>query len=397
MGLSSDLVSQFTKITNDSNGKKSDMQLRGTITKYDEKLFVQLDGSNELTPIARTVEVAEGDRVEVTIANHSATVTGNLSDPAIGVMRAGQLESKITQTAEQIRLELSNEATKFNSALTLTASEIRSEVQNGINGLDSKITQNADSISTIVQNQDEFSEFKQTVEGFSFMGAGGTVQITGGDINLTGAITFNDLNQEVKNGMDATTDLANQALNSATSANGIATDALNKANEAIGDASTALSRANSAYNYASSITIPGYLESTKITKTTIESPTIEGNEIKVYGTFQTIGLDNDGNRVSTGYMGAASGMDGDGTRTTGVALSYAWNPNTHEVSDSYVIVTNAGVRLQHGVNSVTVSDDGIYLEAPDNVIHLNTPGSGAAFYNGVEIGTGAGTVTAVWG
>ena len=496
MSLSSDLASQFAKVTNDSSRNTNGTKLYGTITMLGEVPHVKLDGTEELTPISRTVEVAEGDRVEVMIANHSATVTGNLTDPSIGIVRAGNLETRIEQTAKQITLTaedlekkltasitetaegirsevsdldgrlsgnittvengirndmtnslasmsdtltgLSNDLTglgedltgleestnssistinasiesitlnvsNLDSKITQTAAEIRSEVsaevtdlnatiantETGIRdtisvevaSLDSKITQTATSIQTDVSAKfktvdgeiEKFSTFKQTVEGFSFMGTGGTVKINGGDINLTGAISFSDLS-------DATT--KQQEIDSiAADAN----DAWNRAGTAIHDASDAWNKAVEAYDVATSITIPNYIKSTYISSTEIQSPTIKGNNISVYGTFQTIGYDGV-SQVTTGYMGAAMGKDNYGNDTLGVALSNSWDSSDYTLGTNYVIVTNAGARIQSSNNRVVVTDEGIYL---------NTTGSSKAYYNGTEIGSGsATTVTAVWG
>ena len=480
MGLSSELASQFAKVTNDSSRNTNGTKLYGTITMLGEVPHVKLDGTEELTPISRTVEVAEGDRVEVMIANHSATVTGNLTDPSIGIMRAGNLETRIEQTAKQITLTaedlekkltasitetaegirsevsdldgrlsgnittvengirndmanslasmsdtltgLSNDLTglgedltgleestnssistinasiesitlnvsNLDSKITQTAAEIRSEVsaevtdlnativdtETGIRdtisvevaSLDSKITQTATSIQTDVSAKfetvdgeiEKFSTFKQTVEGFSFMGTGGKVKINGGDINLTGAISFSDLS-------DATT--KQQEIDGISNT---ATSALNTANEA--------------YDVATSITIPNYIKSTYISSTEIRSPSIKGNEISVYGTFQTIGYDGV-NQLPTGFMGAAMGKDSYGNDTFGVALSNTWNSSDGTIGNSYLIVTNSGVRMQHDNNRVIVASNGIYL---------NTTGTNKAYYNGVEIGSGSGG-TAVFG
>ena len=169
------------------------------------------------------------------------------------------------------------------------------------------------------------------------------------------------------------------------------TEVQNEINSASEDAAEATELANSAssaasgaYSVARSIANGSYVGGTFIDKTTIKAPTIIGNEIKVYGTFQTVGL----NENVTGYRGAAQGMTADGTETYGVALSYAWNPDTYEVSDKYVIVTDAGIRMQAGTNRIVVTAGAINI----------TTGVGKAYYNGVEIGSGeAGTVTAVWG
>ena len=513
MSLSSELASQFAKVTNDTNRNTNGTKLHGTITMLGEVPHVKLDGTEELTPISRTVEVAEGDRVEVMIANHSATVTGNLTDPSIGIMRAGNLESKITQTAEQIQLQVSDLEKNLDSKITQTATEIRSEVsdldgrfsenvttvENGIRNdmatslasmsetltqvessirddlgteisgleertnssistinasietltfnvsdLDSKITQTAteirsevsakvtdlnativntetgirDTISVEVANLDskitqtatsiqtevsakfetvdgeieKFSRFQQTVEGFSFMGTGGTVKINGGDINLTGAISFSDLSdattkqQEINN----ISDTANSALNTANSASSTASNAQTLANTAISDASNAYDAATSAKGVAKSIANGKYLNGTFIDGKSIKSPLIEGNEIKVYGTFQTL-YDDGINPTPTGYMGAAMGkalVNDKEVDSFGVALARTWDENSYNVSDSYVIVTEYGVRLQYKTNSLTLSSNGIWL----------TTNSGKAYYNKVEIGSGsASTVTAVWG
>ena len=467
MGLSSELASQFAKVTNDSSRNTNGTKLYGTIAMLGEVPHVKLDGTEELTPISRTVEVAEGDRVEVMIANHSATVTGNLTDPSIGVVRAGNLESKITQTATEIRSEVSDLDGRFSenittvengirndmanslasmsdtltglsnnltglgedltgleestnssistinasiesitlnvsnldSKITQTAAEIRSEVsaevtdlnatiantETGIRdtisvevaSLDSKITQTATSIQTDVSAKfetvdgeiEKFSTFKQTVEGFSFMGTGGTVKINGGDINLTGAISFSDLS-------DATTKQQeiDNIGNTAASALSTATSAQSLANTAITDASDAYDAATSARDVAKSIANGSYLKGTFINGKKISSPEIEGNNIKVYGTFQTIGNNGD-SQVTTGYMGAAKGLDAQGNDTYGVALSYAWNSSTLEVSDKYLIVTNGGVRMQAGNHSMTITSNGCYVDGK----LIGTAGSTAVF------------------
>ena len=148
--------------------------------------------------------------------------------------------------------------------------------------------------------------------------------------------------------------------------------------------------ADIARDLAKSIANGQYLKGTFIDGKSIKSPTIEGNEIKVYGTFQTIGNDSVG-MATTGYMGAAQGMDADGNTTFGVALSYTWNEADYSVGDNYVIVTNGGVRLQSGDNRIILTP---------NSIRINT-GSSKAYYNDEELGSGSGgsggTVVAVWG
>lgn len=89
MTLSNDLISQFVKITNDKADTKKESTVYGTVVEYNGSLYARLDGSDRLTPISKTVTAKAGERVAITIKNHNATVTGNLSSPAA---RSGDVE-----------------------------------------------------------------------------------------------------------------------------------------------------------------------------------------------------------------------------------------------------------------------------------------------------------------
>lgn len=336
MAVSSELISEFAKITNDRKASRIDeVTLYGEVIEYQDMICVKFDGTEEITPVTTVVEkdeqgnitnykygaasVKTGDRVSVNLKNHSATITGNLSDPP-----AGRAEFKVNENDIMARVGATEMWIK-NEGVTFTG----------------------------------LSEGTTTIDG----GCIKTGTIDADHLNLTGSISFGDLTTEVQN-----------EINSASEDAAEATELANNASSA----------ASGAYSVARSIANGSYVGGTFIDKTTIKAPTIIGNEIKVYGTFQTVGL----NENVTGYMGAAQGMTADGTETYGVALSYAWNPDTYEVSDKYVIVTDAGIRMQAGTNRIVVTAGAINI----------TTGVGKAYYNGVEIGSGeAGTVTAVWG
>lgn len=89
MSLSSDLISAFAKITKDTTKKKSEKTVYGTIRESGGVKYVQLDGSELLTPISTTTNMIAGERVTVMIKNHTAIVTGNVSSPAA---RVGDVE-----------------------------------------------------------------------------------------------------------------------------------------------------------------------------------------------------------------------------------------------------------------------------------------------------------------
>ena len=82
MDLSNNLVSQFVKITNDREKQTQQQQskLFGTAVIYDDKQYVQIDGSDLLTPADSTVHIKDGERVTVSINNHTAIIDGNVSD-----------------------------------------------------------------------------------------------------------------------------------------------------------------------------------------------------------------------------------------------------------------------------------------------------------------------------
>ena len=503
MGLSSELASQFAKVTNDSSRNTNGTKLYGTIAMLGEVPHVKLDGTEELTPISRTVEVAEGDRVEVMIANHSATVTGNLTDPSIGIMRAGNLESKITQTAEQIQLQVSDLEKNLDTKITQTATEIRSEVsdldgrfsenittvENGIRNdmtnslasmsdtltglsndltgleestnssistinasietltfnvsdldskitqtaaeirsevsaevtdlnativntetgirdtinvevanLDSKITQTATSIQTDVSAKfktvdgeiEKFSTFKQTVEGFSFMGTGGTVKISGGDINLTGAISFSDLSDATtkQQEIDGIGSTADSALDLATTANGTANTALETANGAADDAYDAYSRATTAINNAKKLANGTYSGGTFIDGTSINSPVIVGGELFAVDKTSYAQMTSNGLYMYT-----------DGHANPKVRISYssssATNPQVDLIlgagNDNDSSYTNRFF-IQKGTDRTGL----YYYDGEGNLSGLTFMSNSRIEVHGTGIGTST-TVTAVWG
>lgn len=99
MALSTRLKSQFAKVMNasdvETNTKKT---LMGTAVEYGDRIYVQLDGSDQLTPLHdRIAGVKDGDRVTIEIDNHSASLTGNLSDPAAGTTTVAGIEDQVAQ------------------------------------------------------------------------------------------------------------------------------------------------------------------------------------------------------------------------------------------------------------------------------------------------------------
>ena len=89
MSLSSDLISEFVKVTKDDEKPKSESIVYGTTVVYEGSTYVKLDGSELLTPVSTTSSTENGERVTVMIKDHTATITGNMSSPSA---RSGDVE-----------------------------------------------------------------------------------------------------------------------------------------------------------------------------------------------------------------------------------------------------------------------------------------------------------------
>lgn len=102
MALSSDLVSQFVKVTNDKTEIKTETTVNGTIVEYEGKKYVRIDGSDLLTPYETTTDVENGERVKVMIKNHTATVTGNVSSPSARTDTVKEVGEKADEASSKI-------------------------------------------------------------------------------------------------------------------------------------------------------------------------------------------------------------------------------------------------------------------------------------------------------
>lgn len=96
MSLSSDLISQFVKITKDTKKTPGESTVYGTVV-YSGRLYVKLDGSDLLTPVSTTASVKDGDRVSVAIGNHTATITGNVTDPSASSVTVTEHSDQISE------------------------------------------------------------------------------------------------------------------------------------------------------------------------------------------------------------------------------------------------------------------------------------------------------------
>ena len=103
MALSTELISQFAKIVAPKESRPEFTTVTGRAKSYAGKMYVQIDGSDQLTPIASsTVGLKDNDWVTVQIKNHSATVTGNATDPSAGKSYADDIKDQVDDVVDQI-------------------------------------------------------------------------------------------------------------------------------------------------------------------------------------------------------------------------------------------------------------------------------------------------------
>ncbi len=94
--LSSSLVKKLVSVTNDSSSTAtSSGTAYGTVTVSGDRTYVLIDGGTTITPVVAGADARDQDRVIVTIENHTATITSNLTNPASSYT-ASETEEAIT-------------------------------------------------------------------------------------------------------------------------------------------------------------------------------------------------------------------------------------------------------------------------------------------------------------
>lgn len=101
MELSKVIIDDFVKVTNDDRHISQNTTLYGTIKVNDDKNYVQLDGSDLLTPCSSSVNVKDGERVMVVVGGHEAVVTGNMSSPAARLGDVDDAKKEIGDTVDK--------------------------------------------------------------------------------------------------------------------------------------------------------------------------------------------------------------------------------------------------------------------------------------------------------
>lgn len=135
MKLSQDLITAFAKITNDKKDKNTETTLYGTTVIQNGIRYVQIDGSNVLTPVQSTAVIRSGARVTIMLKDHQAIVTGNLTDPSASsgdVSNIGDVETALTTKVDKSEFELTiNELLTTIADLTKRIEELEKPDEEG--------------------------------------------------------------------------------------------------------------------------------------------------------------------------------------------------------------------------------------------------------------------------
>lgn len=97
MALTNDILTQFAKSVTKTEERKRESTAYGTVVEYNGEKYVKLDGSDLLTPVKTTTNVENNDRVMVTIKDHSATVTGNITSPSASSSEVDKIGDQISE------------------------------------------------------------------------------------------------------------------------------------------------------------------------------------------------------------------------------------------------------------------------------------------------------------
>ena len=141
MAVPNELIAKFAKLSKESKIQR-ETTVFGTTVEYGGKLYVKMDGSDLLTPVATTSEISAGERVTVMVKDHTATVTGNISNPSASKGTTDAIKDEITTInatignfelviADKVNTgELQAEVAKINELMALKANIVDLNVTN---------------------------------------------------------------------------------------------------------------------------------------------------------------------------------------------------------------------------------------------------------------------------
>ena len=202
MKLSDNVISEFVKMTNDTPSTNTNQsKIYGTAIIYNDEQYVQLDGSDLLTPADNTVHIKNGERVTVSIQNHVATIDGNISDISASNQHLVSVDNDLVNfkiTTEgmflDIRDEFNTKLTEFKVTVDGMFLEVRNETEQKFS--DFRVTVDGMFLSVRNDMDRKFSDFRVTVDGM-FLSVRNDMDRKFSDFKVTVDGMFLSVNQNI--------------------------------------------------------------------------------------------------------------------------------------------------------------------------------------------------------
>ena len=188
MELSSELISQFARVTNDEPTVNEGSTVYATYRLQGESAYVQIDGSDTITPVATTAGAKSGDRVTVLIKDHKAVVTGNLTDPSASKSVVDEIGSNLdlglSGLNDTVR-NLKSDVSGINSNIETIGNDI-----NGISSTVSGLNNTIQSVSNDVSDLNDGINNLKTDVNLKYTDINGNIQTLSGELEtISGQVT----------------------------------------------------------------------------------------------------------------------------------------------------------------------------------------------------------------
>ena len=151
MSLSKNLINQFVKVVNYEKKESKESTVNGTYKVIDGVKYVQIDGSDIWTPVNSMVQADDGDRVKVSIKDHNATITGNITNPSAGSSSVQDLKDTVDEHGNTIK--------QINNSIEQQGNSII-QIDNSIKQVENTILQYD---NTINQQNNKIQQFENTI------------------------------------------------------------------------------------------------------------------------------------------------------------------------------------------------------------------------------------------
>lgn len=186
MALSKDLVNQFVKLTTPEQ-QPTETTVNGTYKKVGNVEYVQIDGSDILTPVESVVTADNDDRVQILIKNHKATITGNISSPSARHKDISTIKDEVDEFGNTIK-QMDNTITQQNNSIIQIDNNLK-QVNNTILQHDNTINQQGNAIlqmnNAIEQQGNDITQIGNKIDqqGDEITSLNNTVVAQGNTIN----------------------------------------------------------------------------------------------------------------------------------------------------------------------------------------------------------------------